>query len=182
VAVESEPGFFNETIRRELSLLSRGYWVRFYEEAKSYDGSLAATRFAGLLHNSVVTWPLVLLAMFFENRRLVGKIGSCWRRFVVSVIQGWGRVFWFPMIISLLANACRSESFCKLSPCGVIRLGGVPGVRHCLPLNLSVMYPRWQIDPSISFFRFVSFALLIGPFPWRLEAFEPGLFLGLWLN
>ncbi len=137
-------------------------YLRFYEDGRWrwYGFSLTAFLLALLSKTAVVMLPLVLLGCVWWMRgRLRSKDWLCSVPFfVLSLALGLVTV-WFQHHRALQGHLVRSDGF----PARLAAAGWVPWFylyKALLPINLTLMYPKWSIDAS----RWVSYvpgALLI---------------------
>ena len=137
-------------------------YLRFYEDGRWrwYGFSLTAFLLALLSKSAVVMLPLVLLGcVWWMRRRLRSKD---WLRsvpfFVLSLALGLVTV-WFQHHRALQGHLVRSDGF----PARLAAAGWVPWFylyKALLPVNLTLMYPKWSIDAS-RWILYVPGALLI---------------------
>ena len=126
-------------------------YLRFYEQRqwRWYGFSLGAFLLALLTKSAVVMLPVVLLGCVWWLR---GRIR--WKDvlysvpfFVASLVLGLVTV-WFQHYRALEGHAVRPEGF-------VARLAGAGWVpwfylyKAVLPISLTVIYPRWEINPAL---------------------------------
>jgi tetratricopeptide (TPR) repeat protein len=158
-------------------------YLRFDEEGRWrwYGLSLAAFLLALLSKSAVVMLPVVLLGCVWWTR---GKVR--WKDFLrsgpffgLSLVLGLVTI-WFQYHQALGGYTIRAASF----PSRLAAAGWVPWFylyKALLPLNLTVIYPKWQIDAS----RWVSYLpgiILVGcliVFWWRRKTWGRPLLFGL---
>jgi Flp pilus assembly protein TadD len=124
------------------------YWLRFYDEGRWrwYGFSLAAFLLALLSKSAIVMLPVVLLGCVWWTR---GRVR--WRDvfcslpfFVASLVLGLVTI-WFQYHRAMQGIPVRSGGL----PARLAAAGLVPWFylyKALLPLNLMVIYPKWQID------------------------------------
>jgi len=158
-------------------------YLRFDEEGRWrwYGLSLAAFLLALLSKSAVVMLPVVLLGCVWWTR---GKVRwkdflRCGPFFGLSLVLGLVTI-WFQYHQALGGYTIRAASF----PSRLAAAGWVPWFylyKALLPLNLTVIYPKWQIDAS----RWVSYLpgiILVGcliVFWWRRKTWGRPLLFGL---
>ena len=158
-------------------------WLRFYDEGRWrwYGFSFAAFLLALLSKSAVVMLPVVLLGCVWWMRGRV-RWRDVWCSvpfFVASLVLGLMTV-WFQYHRAMQGNPVRTDSF-------LARLAGAGWVpwfylyKALLPLNLMVIYPKWQIDAG-HWVSYVPGALLVGCFLvfwWKRRAWGRPLLFGL---
>ncbi len=137
-------------------------YLRFCEEDRLrwYGFSLAAFLLALLSKSAVVMLPLVLLGCVWWLRgRIRWKDMLCSVPFfVLSLVLGLVTI-WFQYHQVLQGSLVRSDSFfARLAAAGWIPWFYL--YKAFLPLNLTVIYPKWQIDAS-RWISYVPGALLV---------------------
>ena len=158
-------------------------YLRFDEDGRWrwYGLSLAAFLLALLSKSAVVMLPVVLLGCVWWTR---GKVRwkdflRCGPFFGLSLVLGLVTI-WFQYHQALGGYTIRAASF----PSRLAAAGWVPWFylyKALLPLNLTVIYPKWQIDAS----RWVSYLpgiILVGcliVFWWRRKTWGRPLLFGL---
>jgi tetratricopeptide (TPR) repeat protein len=158
-------------------------YLRFDEEGRWrwYGLSLAAFLLALLSKSAVVMLPVVLLGCIWWTR---GKVRwkdflRCGPFFVLSLVLGLVTI-WFQHHQALGGYTIRAASF----PSRLAAAGWVPWFylyKALLPVNLTVIYPKWEIDAS----RWVSYLpgiILVGcliVFWWRRKTWGRPLLFGL---
>ena len=158
-------------------------WLRFCDEGRWrwYGFSLAAFLLALLSKSAVVMLPVVLLGCVWWTR---GRVR--WRDvwcglpfFVASLVLGLITV-WFQYHRAMLGNPVRSDSFLAR----LATAGWVPWFylyKALLPLNLTVIYPKWQIDAGhwISYLPGALLVVCFLVFWWKRRTWGRPLLFGL---
>ena len=129
-------------------LLATLLYLRFNEQGGwwRYGCSLAAFLLALLSKSAVVMLPVVLLGcVWWVNSRLRGKdLMRTLPFFILSLIAGLTTI-WFQY--HRAGNVVRKVGFAYR----VMAAGGAPWFylwKAVLPIDLTVIYPKWEIDPS----------------------------------
>ncbi|MGD0651502.1 MAG: tetratricopeptide repeat protein [Verrucomicrobiia bacterium] len=158
-------------------------YLRFDEEGRWrwYGLSLAAFLLALFSKSAVLMLPVVLLGCVWWTR---GKVR--WKDFlcsgpffVLSLVMGLVTI-WFQYHQVLGGYTIRAASF----PSRLAAAGWVPWFylyKALLPLNLTVIYPKWEIDAS-RWFSYLPGIILVGcliVFRWRYKTWGRPLLFGL---
>lgn len=138
------------------------FWLRFYDENRWrwYGLALAAFLLALLSKTAIVMLPMVLLGCVWWTRGRV-RWPDVWRSvpfFAVSLVLGLVTV-WFQYHRAMQGIPVRSASFLVR----LVAAGWVPWFylyKVFLPLNLMVIYPKWQINAG-HWVSYVPGALLV---------------------
>ncbi|MGO9246740.1 MAG: tetratricopeptide repeat protein [Verrucomicrobiia bacterium] len=158
-------------------------WLRFCDEGRWrwYGFSLAAFLLALLSKSAVVMLPVVLLGCVWWTRgRVRWKDVWCGLPFfVTSLVLGLITV-WFQYHRAMLENPVRSDSF--LARLAIA--GWVPWFylyKALLPLNLTVIYAKWQIDAGhwVSYLPGALLVVCFLVFWWKRRTWGRPLLFGL---
>lgn len=158
-------------------------YLRFYEEDRWswYGLSLAAFLLALLSKSAVVMLPVVLLGCVWWTR---GRVR--WKDFLFSMpffvlSLVWGlTAIWFQHNRALEGHAVRTVGFVSR----LAAAGWVPWFylyKVLLPFDLTVVYPKWQVDAS-HWVSYVPGMILVGClalFWWKRSTWGRPLFFGL---
>lgn len=131
-------------------LMSVLAWLRFARNAQGrwYAASLGCFLFSLLAKPAAVTWPVVVLGLAWWKRGRVTRrdLGQCVPFLVLSIVTGVTAI-WFQSVRVLEGQPARTDVF-------LARLAGAGWAvwfylfKAVVPADLSMLYPRWQIDPS----------------------------------
>lgn len=141
-------------------------YLKFYKENlwRWYTLSLIAFLLALLSRSPVVMLPFALLGcVWWLHGRLQRKDWLCSVPFFIfSLLLGLATI-WFQHRQGMQGHVVRSDSFLA----GTVAAGWVHWFyfyKALLPVNLTLMYPKWQIDTS-QWISYVTGALLVVCFP-----------------
>jgi Flp pilus assembly protein TadD len=131
-------------------LLSVLAWLRFERGAQGrwYAASLGYFLLSLLAKPAAVMWPVVVLGLASWKRGRVTRrdVGRCLPFLALSIVLGLAAV-WFQSVRVLEGQPARTDAF-------LARLAGAGWAvwfylfKAAVPVHLSMLYPRWQIDPS----------------------------------
>lgn len=155
VAVEAVAWIFQlkTSLAACFTLTSFYFWIRFYDgnRRRTFELSLLFFACALLTKTSVVTWPLVMLGYVIWQQ---GKVrGSDWLRLfpfaLLSLIAGLVGLYWYEYDQLLGTERVRVEPLVErtLSAGYAFWFYIWKGL---VPLNLTFIYPRWEIHPSLA--------------------------------
>jgi Flp pilus assembly protein TadD len=159
------------------------FWLRFCDDGRWrwYGFSLTAFLLALLSKSAVVMLPVALLGCVWWMRGRV-RWRDVWRSvpfFIISLVLGLVTV-WFQYHQAMQGNLIRNDSFLAR----LAAAGWVPWFylsKALLPVDLMVIYPKWQIDAGhwVSYVPGVLLVVCFLVFWWKRRTWGRPLLFGL---